>query len=139
MMRTFVLREDRNAQALYAFLKANWRACADQGKPLAVQVMPEKSKRSQEQNRRYWAVLQEVEAQAWINGRQFAAEVWHENFKRTLLGCVDLPNGQVMGISTTTLSVGEFADYMTRVEHWATENLGVQFSDPAPEPLGRAS
>lgn len=33
--RTFILKEDMNAQALWAFLRQNWKAMAAAGKPLA--------------------------------------------------------------------------------------------------------
>lgn len=46
MLRTFVLRADTHAQQLYAFLKANWRAMADQDRPLAVIIQEHKAKRS---------------------------------------------------------------------------------------------
>lgn len=81
-----------------------------------------KSKRSVEQNKRYWALLREVAAVAWVDGRQYADVVWHEHFKRELIGCIDLPNGERLGISTTKLSIQEMGDYMTKIEAWAAEN-----------------
>lgn len=81
-----------------------------------------KSKRSQDQNRRYWALLREVAAVAWVDGRQYSDVVWHEYFKRELIGCIDLPGGATLGISTTGLSIQEMGDYMTKIECWAAEN-----------------
>ena len=127
MKALYILREDRNAQALYAFLKANWRACAEQGKPLAVEIKPEKTKRSLEQNAFYWKLLGQVAEQAWYGGRQFRAEDWHEQFRDLLLPRVDLPMGKSIPVSTTTLSVGEFTEYVNRVEAFAAQELGVQF------------
>lgn len=37
-MRQFVLREESQCRALYAYLRHNWTAMAAQGKPLAVTV-----------------------------------------------------------------------------------------------------
>lgn len=91
------------------------------GEPVEVIVRPRKSKRSIEQNKRYWALLREVSATVWVDGRQFSDEVWHEQFKRWFIGMVDMPDGSMVGISTTTLSVAEFTDYMTRIEHWCVE------------------
>jgi NinB protein len=129
LLRTFVLRGDVQAKSLWAFLKANWPSMAQQGKPLAVTVSEYKTKRSLEQNARYFGyVLKEVEAKAWVNGRQFDAEVWHEHMKRKILGCVELPNGQLMGRSTAALSVAEFSEYMLKVEAYAATELGVELS-----------
>ena len=136
MLRAFVLRAPAHYQALQAFLQANYEACAKDGKPLAVEVHLESSKRSIQANRLYWALLHQIAEQAWMDGRQYSADIFHEYLKRHFLGCVDLPKGGTMGISTATLSVGEFAEYMTRVEAWATSELGVQFTE-LDQPGGR--
>ena len=128
MLRAFVLRSEQNAQALYAFLKSNWRALADQGKPLAVTVSEHKVKRSGEQNKRYWAILGEISANAWVDGKQFSAEAWAEFYKGKFIGHEETPDGRTIGISTTTLAVHEFGDYMTKIEQHAASELGVEFS-----------
>lgn len=127
--RLFVLRADSNAQALWAFLRGNWRQMADAGKPLAISVAEHKSKRSIEQNKRLWAILREIEAAAWMDGRQYSQDGWHEFFKRMFIGSEELPGGGSIGISTTTLNVEEFAAYMTRIEVYAATELGVEFTD----------
>lgn len=126
MRRTFILLEDRNATSLYAFLKANWRAMAEQGKPLAVDVHEHKDKRNHEQNKHYWKLLQFIALNAWVDGRRFDDEVWHQQFRRWFLGLVDLPDGTTIGISTTTLNVSEFAQYVRQVEQYATGELGLE-------------
>ena len=127
-LRTFVLRGDNNAQQLWAFLRNNWRHLADAGKPLSITVSEHRAKRSTEQNKRYWAMLHEIAEGAWLNGRRYSAEAWAEHFKRAFIGTEELPNGGSIGISTTALSVDEFAAYMTRIEVYATETLGVELS-----------
>lgn len=84
-------------------------------------IRPLKSKRSIEQNKRYHALLRDLSAVAWLDGRQYGPEAWAEYFKQTFIGWDDLPGGGKRGISTTTLSVAEFGDYMTRIEAWAAE------------------
>lgn len=111
---------------LWSFLKANWKPLADQGKPLAVTVTEYKSKRSIEQNKRYWAVLQQISEQAFLEGVSYNTDAWHEYFKRMFIGCIDLPDGGSLGQSSTSLTVAEFADYMTKVEVYATSELGVE-------------
>lgn len=129
MSRTFVLRGDTNAQALWNFLKHNWRALADAGKPLAITVAEHRAKRSGEQNKRLWALLNEIAEQAMLDGKHYSAEAWHEHFKRTLIGVDELPGGGSVGISTTTLNVEEFGAYMTRIEAYAAQNFGIEFRD----------
>jgi hypothetical protein len=101
------------------------KALVKAGRDVEVIVRERKSKRSIEQNKRYWALLREVAATVWIDGRQFPDEVWHEQFRRWFIGMDEatMPDGEVVmrGISTTTLSVAEFTDYMTRIEHWCVE------------------
>lgn len=88
-------------------------------------LRPMKSKRSVEQNRRYWMLLREISSVAWVNGNQFSDETWHEFFKRTFIGCdeIAMPDGttELRGISTTKLKVDEFGDYMLQIEQWAAE------------------
>ena len=125
-MRTFVLRDEIASRQLHAFLRANWLACAQQGKPLAVTVSEHKARRSGDQNRLYWAFLRELSGSAWVGGRQFADEAWHEFFKRKFIGLAELPDGALAGISTTALSVAEFGDYVERIRQYATEELGIE-------------
>lgn len=91
-------------------------------------------KRTKPQNRRYWGrgVLAQVAEQAVVNGRLFSAEVWHEQFKRQFIGFEELPNGQIVGKSSTGLSTTEFSDFCAAVEAHAATELGVTFYDLEP-------
>jgi hypothetical protein len=95
-------------------------------------------KRTSRQNRRYWGkgVLAQIAGQAVVNGRQFDAEVWHEQFKRMFLGVIELPNGDVIGKSSTGLSTAEFSTFCDQVEAYAASELGVTFYDLAPREAG---
>lgn len=137
-MKTFILREPRHLEALMAFLAGNWLAMSKTKAPMVVECKPESKKRSTLQNRYYWAVLHQIEAQAWIEGRQYSSEVWHESAKRRFIGCIDLPGGGTMAQSTTELSTKEFLDYVTQVEAWAQQELGVSLVDMT-ERLGRCA
>ena len=127
--KTFVLRGEPNAQALWSFLKHNWGSFSDAGKPLAVSVVEHRAKRSTEQNKRLWALLNEIAEQAMLDGKHYSAEAWHEWAKRQFIGVEELPGGGTVGISTTTLNVEEFGAYMTRLECWAAQNFGLEFRD----------
>lgn len=118
-------------------LKIAFRAAFDLAQQLMRQegtgyeliLRPLKSKRSIEQNKRYHAMIRDLSAIAWLDGRQYAADAWAEYFKQSFIGWDDLPGGGRRGISTTTLNVAEFGEYMTKIEAWAAEQgwpLGLQ-------------
>jgi hypothetical protein len=125
MLRTFVLREETHAQALWTFLKKKWNAMAQAGKPLAVTVSEHKAKRSAEQNKLYWSRLNQIAEQAWIDGKQFSAEAWHEFYRAKYIGMEETPDGRRIGISTTSLSVAEFSDYLERITAHAVTEFGI--------------
>ncbi len=87
--------------------------------------------RTTAQNKRYWGkgVLAQIAEQAAPNGKLYSAEVWHEQFKRQFIGVEELPNGSVIGKSSTELTTIEFADFCTQVEAYAAQELGVVFYD----------
>lgn len=88
-------------------------------------------KRTKPQNRRYWGrgVLAQIAEQATVNGRLFSANTWHEQFKRQFIGVIELPNGDVVGKSSTDLNTAEFCEFSDKVEAWAATDLGVRFVD----------
>lgn len=125
--RTFVLKQDSHAEALYAFLRANRKAMADAGTPLAVTVSEHKAKRSTPQNARYWGVvLKQIAENGWVDGKQFSTEAWHAYLAAKFIGTEEGPGGQQTPISTTTLDVGSFADFMTQCEAFAASELGLE-------------
>ncbi len=128
LSRLFVLRGPMECKQLHAFLKANWPACAQAGKPLSVQVSEHKAKRSAEQNRLLWAVLHDIAASAWVGGKRYSADAWHEQFKREFIGCEELPSGATVGISTASLSVEEFSTYIERIREYASDELGIELA-----------
>ncbi len=88
-------------------------------------------KRTSAQNRRYWGrgVLAQIAEQAAPGGRMFSAENWHELMKRKFIGVHELPDGSVVGKSSTTLTTVEFAEFCDQVEAYAACELGVVFYD----------
>lgn len=91
-------------------------------------------KRSKPQNNRYWGkgVLSQVAEQATVGGRLFAAESWHEMFKRKFIGVTELPSGEVIGMSSTKLTTTEFSDFCQAVEAYAVTDLNVTFYELEP-------
>ena len=92
-----------------------------------------KRKRTKPQNARYWGkgVLAQIAAQAVVDGKLYSAETWHEVFKRKFIGVIELPNGELIGESSTGLSTTEFCEFSDQVEAYAATELGVVFYDLA--------
>ena len=103
--------------------------------------------RKPDQNSLYWAgPVRDLESQAWVQGRQFSSEVWHENNKRMFLPENDLPdldkhvkdaltyrkwdilpNGDRACVgSTTDLTIYGFSVFLEQVYAMGSD-LGVQF------------
>lgn len=105
-------------------------------------IRPVSKRRSLSQNARQWVdILAQISAQAWVEGKQFSPEVWHEHFKKKLLPEPDalltrpdyrkwaeMPDGTLKCVgSTTKLTKRGFSEYMTAVEADAANELGVTF------------
>ena len=132
LYREFVLRSPANWQALAQLVASNAKVFADRGKPLRVIVTEDERKRTDAANRFYWgAVLMTIAEQAWVAGKQYSKDVWHEHFARQYLPHTEIvtPFGEIVSRrkSTTELTVSEFSDYLQRVQSEAASSLGVQF------------
>lgn len=132
LYREFTLRNGGVWAAVVAFIKANASSFADKGEPLRLIVTAEERQRNTQQNRFYWgAILKSISDQAWVEGRQFDKDAWHEYFARKF-GVSDelaLPDGEIITRrkSTTQMSVGEFSAYLEQIQAYATSELGVEF------------
>lgn len=122
------------ANALYAQAKA----IVQSGRKARMVCEEQEDDRSVQQNRYYWGVvLAETSQQASIEGQRWAAEAWHELFKRMFLG-YEIRKTVVAGRrrklvtrtlrSTTRLKVRAMGDYLTKVQAFAAGDLGVRFS-----------
>lgn len=115
----------------------------DPDKPICITFSEEVKIRKLDQNSLMWVgPLSDIARQAYVNGKTYSAEVWHEYFKREFL-----PNeydeeltkeGYVKWItdpagfpllvgSTTSLTIKGFAQYLTQIEAYGA-SLGVEFS-----------
>lgn len=138
--RKILLRGESQRDAA-AILLANLPL--DPERPLELLVREEVKPRKLTQQAAMWlGPLKDIEEQAWIDGRQFSAEAWHEHFKREFLPeeydpelCLEgyrkwdfMPSGRrVLVGSTTHLTVKGFAQYLTQVEAFGA-SLGVIYS-----------
>ena len=143
--RTFRLVDHETARRLVALIG---NLPVDSARPLEVVIREEKRKRTLDQNALYWAgPLLDIAEQAWVQGRQYSAEVWHEHFKREFLPDPDradcdlsqvkdgfrkwstTPGGICVLVgSTTGLTVRGMAAYLDQVYAYGA-SLGVQFSE----------
>lgn len=115
---------------------------------LEVVIREEQRVRGLDANSRMWAgPLADIAEQAYIGGRQFSAEVWHEFFKKEFLPEEDAPDlelmvkdpekwkkwdfdpdGERICVGTTTqLTKRGFAIYMEKIMAYGAA-LGVMFS-----------
>lgn len=120
----------------------------DDKKPLEIVIREEEKPRKQDQNAMMWSCqLKCISSQAYVNGRTYSAEVWHEHFKELFLPDAfqshehqaeivkegyrkydTSPGGKrILVGSTTELTVKGFAIYLQQVEAFGA-NLGVIYS-----------
>lgn len=131
LQRTFILNGDTPANSLWAFLKSNWRAMKDAGKPLAVIVTLHKAKRTIQQNSELHGLLNEISEQAWIGGKLYPMAAWKEHYREKFVGIevIDMPDGTTrrLGRSTTELDVEEMDELLLRIRADAATEYGVRF------------
>ena len=98
--------------------------------------------RNLEQNARLWASLTEVSRQVDWHGNHLTPEEWKDVFSAALKRQKVVPGIDggfvVIGARTSKMGKREFSELLELVYAFGAQH-GVQFSDPAPEPLGRAS
>jgi hypothetical protein len=132
--REFVLNGPEAWKLCVAFVKGNAKAMNDRESPLRVIVTTAEAKRRDEQNSAYWKyVVTPIAEQAWVNGRQFSKDVWHEHYAEKFAAKVEfvLPSGEIRSRrkSTTEMGVKEFAEYVQRVRADAATELAVIFEE----------
>ncbi len=141
LVRSFILRDENVAKLLWAFLKANAAAMAAKDEPLEVRVSVWKPKASDAQRALIWVINEQIAQGAWVAGRRFDAESWHEQMKRELLpdetsrGVTKwrvLANGdRALNMSTENLNRHEKTAYIEALLARAAE-LGVDIHIDSP-------
>ena len=105
-------------------------------------------KRSKPQNALMWAGrIKDISEQAWVDGRQYGTDIWHEYLKARFLPegnepefeklvlkdyrkWADMPDGSRKCIgSTTKLTTLGMVWYSTNLEAYCAQELGVRFTD----------
>ncbi len=125
--QSYIIRDPVILERVLAVIRGNWRAMAQAEHPMTCSLGTESDKRSLDQNRLYWALLSDIAESAWIDGRQFSKDAWAEHFRAMFLPKIESPSGSYP-VSTTSLTVREFSDYIGRIEAYAVSELGVELS-----------
>ena len=112
----------------------------DSENPLEIIIREPVKVRGLDQNGYYFMRLGEIAEQAWIEGRQYSKDAWHEYARKNIMPeqvttkngdviskWIETPDGGCAVISTTLLEKGCFAEYTNAVEAFGA-SLGVMFS-----------
>ncbi|MFM0630748.1 recombinase [Paraburkholderia xenovorans] len=134
LYREFTLRDGGVWSSLVAFVKSNAPAFADKGTPLRVIITEEETDRLDEQIRYYFGVVvKTIAEQAWIEGRQFSKEAWHEELAKMFLPTREIttPSGELVlkrsSIARGQISLKRMTKFTKDVEAYASTDLGVVF------------
>lgn len=127
MSKVFVLRAPEHGHALVSYIKSLAGPMAAAGKPLMVTVDEYGSKRSTQANARYWALLEEISGQAYVEGKRFSREAWHTYFREQYAPKEEGPAG-LTPMSTSQMDKETFQRYVTMIELYAVETLAVEFA-----------
>lgn len=140
--RKILLRGAEQVERAVALLR---NVPLDATRPLELLVREEAKPRKPDQNALMWSgPLADMAEQAWCDGRQFSAEVWHEFAKRQFLPddfdpdlClegyrkwdIDPAGERVLVGSTTQLTVKGMAQHLEQIFALGG-SLGVEFHEP---------
>lgn len=127
MMPTYILRNKDIAQRMVDYIKAVAGPAAKSGRPIVVEIGEYQAKRSTQANARYWALFEEISGQAYVDGKRFSREAWHTYFREQYAPKEDGPAG-LTPMSTSQIDKETFQRYVTQIEVYAAETLGVEFA-----------
>jgi len=135
--KVLLLREPVAAHGAFESAWKRAKALTMAGETVAFYCEQAEDDRSLKQNRFYWGVvLKAISEQGRIEGQQYAAEAWHELFKRQFLGYrirkVRVAGKKRLRVirelrSTTDLSVKKFSEYLEKVLAFGATELAVVF------------
>ena len=141
--RVILLRGEQQRETLLALVR---NLPVNDKRPLQVTIQEETKQRGLNANAYYWVMLGQAAEQAYLEGRRYDADVWHEYVRRNVMAdeitlkdgtvrskWIELPDGSTTIVSTTQLERKCFAEYTTTCEAFFA-NLGVIFK-PNPRDL----
>lgn len=110
--------------------------------PEGTRIEFKESKRTGEQNDRFWAMLTDVATQKLHFGRKYPADVWKLLFMDALgreakfVPALDGTSVVPVSYSSSDLSKAEMTELMEFIAQWGTEN-GIVFYEPTQEASAR--
>lgn len=126
-VKRYNIASDKHLQALLMHLRGR-------SQPFNIAIS-EGQKRSIDQNRRMWAMLNDVSQNATHQGQQYSAENWKVLFmiamgqELRLAPALDGKGLVPLSTRSSEMTIAEMADLMTFIEAWCAEN-GVILTDP---------
>jgi len=136
LYREFLLTGENPVRSLWEFLRANARSCAESKRPLRVIVTEDEHDRLDQQIAYYFGVvIKAISEQAWVEGRRYDKDVWHEEMARRFLPGkeVILPSGEVVikraSIARGHIGVRAMAKFINEVQAYAATELGVEIPE----------
>jgi hypothetical protein len=131
MKLSATLRDAQTGHSAWVALWAQIKPHLFAGRRYVVEVRPEK--RSDEQNRRMWALLSDLSKQVDWHGCKLTAEEWKDVVSAALKRQKVVPGIDggfvVLGLRTSQMSVAEMAELQTLIEAFGAHQ-GVRFSAP---------
>lgn len=136
LVRKFIFTTDDEVKRFIAFMLANRKSMAEQGRYLQAVVSEYKQTRSNEQNAFMWkAILEPTSEQGWHAGKRMSEEGWNLAFKimflpetcsKGLSKWFYAPSGErTLTMSTSDLNVDEMRLYLDEISAFAATDLGV--------------
>lgn len=109
--------------------------------PAEINVQNLRAQRSVSQNSLYWVWLTEISQQMEVEGERLSKEDWHDLCRMKWIGVkvIKLAGKEYPRPlkSTTKLKVGEFAEYLTKIEsHFLEKGVALTFTDDYGKALG---
>lgn len=134
LYREFVVSGPDIAQGLWRFIKANAKAYCERKTPLRVIVTEDEQDRLDSQVALYFGViLKKLSEEAWINGRLYSKEAWHEELAQRFLPATEIvtPSGEIIqrrqSIARGHIGVKAMTAYITQVQAYAATEFGIEF------------
>jgi hypothetical protein len=122
----YVVRDEKILARVISVINGNWRGMLATGHPMLVHLMSENARRTIEQNRLYWKLLSNMAEGAWVAGRKYDKDAWHEHMRMLFLPRLEGPDGSSYPVSTSSLNVKQFAAYIDQIEAYAANDLGIE-------------
>lgn len=136
LYREFLISSPSIWKLVTKFISANASAFIERGTPLKVIVAEEESDRFDEQVKYYFGiVVKTIAEQAWVEGRRYDKDAWHEQLARDFLPTREIvtPDGEIIlkrsSIARGRISNKAMAKYTQEVTAYATTELGVIFDE----------